>query len=115
MAGIIYTADQISELTTLANEARELDAAWRAAMDDAGEIINRVVGEQYLGWEIHYNDQLSDLIDAIHADYTTAPFQYIPHVGEFAVRPLRAAEWRKLNNKCRREIAKTQKAIETHK
>ena|SRR5215216_1696761 len=109
MAHIIYTADQIAELTALADEARELDAEWRAVIANVGAIVDAVVGERYIGWESDY-PELDNLLAP--CEFRPAPFQYIPRVGEFAVRNrYNAAEWRRLNNKCRREIAKTRKAI----
>lgn len=111
MAHIIYTADQVAELTTLAAEARELDAEWRKLNAEIGAIVTAIVGEQYLGWETDY----PELTAMMGGEFTPAPFAYIPRVGEFATsNRYNAAEWRKLNNKCRREIADTRTAIAAH-
>lgn len=43
----IYTAEEIADLTHLANEARDLDAEWRIVMSQAGKIIDRLYGFSY--------------------------------------------------------------------
>jgi hypothetical protein len=110
----IYTAEEISELTNLANEARELDAEWRAVMAQAGEIIDRLYGFTYSdrfgthrstqpGW--HCYPETADLADAVSREFRVAPFQQLPKVGEAAYKRIqRATEWRKLNNRTRKEI-----------
>lgn len=120
----IYSAQDIAELTEQAEIARKLDAEWREVSAAFVAVIDRVVGPHYLGWEVNYSERadelglenLTDLILASQMDFTTAPFQYIPRIGEFAIgRNIRkAAEWAKLNRRCAKEIAKARRVIANH-
>jgi len=117
----IYTAEEIAELTTLADEARELDGEWRVVMAEVGAEIDRVAGftieingqsKRCIAPRWTENSELAHLVDVAHAEYRVAPYAQLPQAGQGAYKRIhRAAEWRKLNNRARREIAKARKAV----
>ena len=122
----IYTANEVAELTALAAEARTLDAEWRAVADELGAIVDSLYGFTYTdpatGAQIHTTEMMwdryaetADLAEACALDFMPAPFHYIPRVGEYCTHNrYNVAEWRKLNNRCRRNIAKARKTIKAY-
>lgn len=119
-----YTADEIAALTALADEARELDAAWRAVMDVAGAIVDRLYGfacevagkvERHVDPAWMSYEEAADLAQVVSYEFRVAPFAQLPAVDQCAYRRVaRAADWRKLNNKCRKEIAQARAVVERY-
>lgn len=111
----IYTQAEIDALSALATEAQQIEELARAELANAEAVIDRVVGTRYIGWEVHYTEQLGGIIDGIHQQFQVAPYSnWMPKVGQFTSKPQRVSEWQKINNRAQREIAKLQKAIAAH-
>lgn len=102
-----YTAEEITELTILADEARTIDAEMRVLMIEVGDFLESATGCRFIGWQAYF-PELEPLDTATCADFRTAPFyKRLPEVNEYAYGKYiqYAADWKRMNNKCRREIA----------
>jgi hypothetical protein len=123
----IYTAEEITELTTLADEARALDAERRAVWAEIGAAIDRVAGFDFVNWCGPDAGETVRTVDPRWLEYPELAhiaaldgamelpnLQHMPQfAGQMAYKHIqRPADWRKLNNRCRKEIAKARKALE---
>lgn len=109
-----YTADDISELTMLAAEAKQLDADVHTVMAEAQSVIE-ADGAGYPGWE-NYHPFLAPIIEALNPDkysFATANTTYIPQVGHYWHSRWNPKTWAQRNKRTRRGIANLRKAIAT--
>jgi len=110
----LYTAEEVAELTVLADEARALEQEWRAVMDEISGLLDALLGRRYCGWQ-WYHPELHDIAEVIKFDYQVAPYEQLPQVGHGAYKRIhRTKEWRRLNNRCRKEIAAARRALACH-
>lgn len=108
-----YTADDITALTALAAEAKQLDAEVRAIMFEVSELLE-AHGATYPNWQ-EYHPELVSMVEAMDTEkhpFATANTSYIPRIGEYWNSRWNPSTWQQRNKRTRRDIANMRKAIE---